>query len=160
MRLGLVSAILEGLTFEEMIDEVALNGLESVEVCCWLAGKAERRYAGVSHIEVDCLDDEHCAYILDYCKGKNVRISALAYYPNTMDPDETKRNAYIAHLHKLIDGSAKLGINMVTTFIGRDPKRNVTENLKLLKEIWPPILSHAKEKGVRLSTKYLRNYVV
>ena len=63
MKLGLVSAILDGLSFEEMIDCVAENGLECVEVACWPKGKAERRYAGVSHIDAAALDEEKCAYI-------------------------------------------------------------------------------------------------
>ena len=151
MKLGLISAILGDLNFEEMIDFLAECGLECVEVACWPKGKAERRYAGVSHIDVDTLDDEKCAYILDYCQKKGVEISSLAYYPNTMDPDVEKRTAYIEHLHKLIDASAKLGVNMITTFIGRDPKKTVSQNLELVKEIWPPILDHAKEKGVKVA---------
>ena len=151
MKLGLISAILGNLSFEEMIDFLAENGLECVEVACWPQGKAERRYAGVSHIDVTALDDEKCAYIQDYCRNKGVEISSLAYYPNTMDQDIEKRNTYINHLHSLIDASAKLGVNMITTFIGRDPKKNVSENLELVKEIWPPILEHAKEKGVKVA---------
>ena len=151
MKLGLISAILGDLSFEEMIDFLAECGLECVEVACWPKGKAERRYAGVSHIDVDTLDDEKCAHILDYCQKKGVEISSLAYYPNTMDPDVEKRTAYIEHLHKLIDASAKLGVNMITTFIGRDPKKTVSQNLELVKEIWPPILDHAKEKGVKVA---------
>ena len=134
-----------------MIDFLAENGLECVEVACWPQGKAERRYAGVSHIDVTALDDEKCAYIQDYCRNKGVEISSLAYYPNTMDQDIEKRNTYINHLHSLIDASAKLGVNMITTFIGRDPKKKVSENLELVKEIWPPILEHAKEKGVKVA---------
>ena len=133
MKLGLISAILGDLSFEEMIDFLAECGLECVEVACWPKGKAERRYAGVSHIDVDTLDDEKCAHILDYCQKKGVEISSLAYYPNTMDPDVEKRTAYIEHLHKLIDASAKLGVNMITTFIGRDPKKTVSQNLELVK---------------------------
>ncbi len=68
-----------------------------------------------------------------------------------MEPDVEKRTAYIEHLHKLIDASAKLGVNMITTFIGRDPKKTVSQNLELVKEIWPPILDHAKEKGVKVA---------
>ncbi|MDO5425399.1 MAG: sugar phosphate isomerase/epimerase family protein [Eubacteriales bacterium] len=151
MKLGLISAILDGLSFEEMIDFLAECGLECVEVACWPRGKAERRYAGVSHIDVDELDDARCQEIQEYCKKKGVEISSLAYYPNTMDPDEEKRSAYIAHLHKLIDASAKLGVNMITTFVGRDPKKTVSQNLELVKEIWPPILDHAKEKGVKVA---------
>ncbi len=58
---------------------------------------------------------------------------------------------YIQHLHTLIDASARLGVNMVTTFIGRDPKKTVSENLELVRKIWPPILDHAKEKGVKIA---------
>ncbi|SHK02389.1 Sugar phosphate isomerase/epimerase [Anaerocolumna jejuensis DSM 15929] len=151
MKLGFVSAILGELSFEEMIDFAADNKLECVEVCCWPKGKAVRRYAGVTHIDADTLDEEKCACIQRYLKEKGVEISSLAYYPNTMEPDKEKRDIYIGHLHKLIDASAKLGINMVTTFIGRDSKKTVSENLELIKEIWPPILDHAKEKGVKVA---------
>ena len=58
MKLGFVSAILDGWTFEGMVDTAAEMGYQCVEVACWPAGKAERRYAGVSHIDVDALDDE------------------------------------------------------------------------------------------------------
>lgn len=151
MKLGLVSAILDGLNFEEMIDCVAENGLDCVEVACWPRGKAERRYAGVSHIDVNTLSDEACEHIVEYCRQKNVEISALAYYPNPMDPNAEKRKSCVNHLFQLIDASAKLGVNMITTFIGRDPQKTVSENLELLKNIWPPILDYAKEKGVKVA---------
>ena len=58
----------------------------------------------------------------------------MAYYPNTMDPDLEKRAVYVEHLKKLIVASAKLGVNMVTTFVGRVPDKTVAENLEMLKE--------------------------
>lgn len=151
MKLGFVSAILDGWTFEEMIDTASEMGFACVEVACWPCGKAERRYAGVSHIDVDALDDEKAAYILDYCAKKNVEISSLAFYPNTMDGNLEKRAAAVEHLKKVICASAKLGVNMVTTFIGRDQAKSVEENLELVKEIWPPILALAEEKGVKIA---------
>ena len=147
MKLGFVSAILDGWTFEEMIDTAASMGYRCVEVACWPAGKAERRYAGVSHIDVDTLTDEKAAYILDYCRKQGVEISALAFYPNPMDGDPDKRAAAGEHLRKVIAASAKLGVNRVTTFIGRDQHKSVEENLELVREIWPPILRQAEETG-------------
>ena len=85
MKLGLVSAILAEMNFEEVIDYVAENNLECVELMCWPKGEAERRYAGVTHIDVDKLNQEKVNYIKSYCKERNVEISALGYYPNTMD---------------------------------------------------------------------------
>ncbi len=151
MKLGFVSAILDGWTFEEMIDTAAEMGYTCVEAACWPQGKAERRYAGVSHIDVDELDDGKAAYILDYCAKKNVQISSLAFYPNTMDGDPEKRAAAVEHLKKVICASAKLGVNMVTTFIGRDQTKTVEENLELVREVWPPIIALAEEKGVKIA---------
>ncbi len=150
MKLGFVSAILGDLSFEEMIDFAAENGFECVEVACWPKGKAERRYAGVTHINADEVDEAKAAYLNDYCAKRGVEISALAYYPNTMDPDLEKRAVYIEHLKKLIKAAKLMGIGTVNTFIGRDPKKNVDENIEIFKGIWPPIIAFAEENGVRI----------
>lgn len=152
MKLGFVSAILDTWSYEEMMDFAAGHGFECVEVACWPQGKAERRYAGVSHIDAEraLADDAYAAHITDYAKEKGVEISSLAFYPNTMDGDLEKREANIAHLMNLIRASRKLGVNMVTTFIGRDQTKTVEENLALVKEIWPPIMRLAEECGVRV----------
>ena len=151
MKLGLVSAILDGWTFEEAVDTAARLGYRCLEVACWPAGKAERRYAGVSHIDVDALDAAKAAYLLDYCAQKGVSISALAFYPNTMDGDPARREAAVTHLMKVIRASHLLGVNMVTTFLGRDQTKTVEENLTLAAQVWPPILALAEELGVRIA---------
>lgn len=153
MKLGFVSAILDGWTFEEMIDVAHDLGFTCVEVACWPNGKAERRYAGVSHIDVDDLTDEKAAYILDYCKAREVEISSLAFYPNTMDEDLEKRQANIDHLKKVILASEKLGVGMVTTFVGRATHKTVEENLELFREIWPPIIAFAEEHQVKVAVE-------
>ncbi|MNM63597.1 Inosose dehydratase [compost metagenome] len=150
MKLGVVSAILDKSTFEEVIDFVAENGMECVELACWPKGKAERRYAGVCHIDVDELNDEKVKYIKEYTKSRNVEISSLAYYPNTLDEDLEKRKVYVNHLLKLIEASSKLGINMVTTFIGRVTTKTVEENLEIVKEVWTPIIKHAEKFNVKI----------
>ncbi len=151
MKLGVVSAIYDGFTFEEMIDDISKNGCSCVEVACWPQGKAERRYAGVSHIDVDNTSVDYIAHVKDYCAEKNVEISSLAFYPNTMDGDLEKREKNIEHLKKVINMSALLGVNMVTTFIGRDQTKTVEDNLEIFKEVWTPIISLAEEKGVKIA---------
>ena len=153
MKLGLVTAILEQYNYEKMIDTVSAMGFECVEVACWPAGKAERRYAGVSHIDVArvCTDDGYARHVLDYAAQHGVEISALAFYPNTMDGDHEKRAANIAHLETVIRASAKLGVNLVTTFIGRDQTKSVEDNLALVAQVWPPIIALAEELGVKIA---------
>ena len=151
MKLGIVSAIYDGFSFEEMIDDVAANGYDCVEVACWPQGKAERRYAGVSHIDVDNTSEDYLNYVKNYCADRKVEISSLAFYPNTMDGDLEKRAANVDHLLKVIHMSALLGVNMVTTFIGRDQTKSVEDNLELFKEIWPPIIRQAEKEGVKVA---------
>ena len=151
MKLGIVSAIYDGFTFEEAVENAVKNGCECMEVACWPQGKAERRYAGVSHIDVDNTTPEYITYIKNFCAEKGIEISSLAFYPNTMDGNLEKRTAAIEHLKKVIDMSELLGVNMVTTFIGRDQTKSVEENLELFKEIWPPIIKLAEEKGVKVA---------
>lgn len=153
MKLGFVSAILDQSNFEEMIDIASDLGFECVEVACWPQGKAERRYAGVSHIDVDKVleNDEYANHILNYSKEKNIEISSLAYYPNTMDGNLEKRAFAVEHLMNVIRASKKLGVGMVTTFIGRDQEKTVEENLGLVKEVWSPIIKLAEECQVKVA---------
>ena len=117
MKLGLLTAILDGWNFEEVIDEVSKQGLSCVEVACWPIEKSERRYGGVHHIDVEHLDKARAKEIKEYCSKRNVEISALGYYPNTLDPLRREQN--IAHLKKVIVAAELLGVGLVTTFIGR-----------------------------------------
>lgn len=152
MKFGVLTAIFDGMEFYDVVDFASEHNLECLEVACWPAsGGAKRRYAGVCHIDAEALTPEKAEEIKAYTAKKGVKISSLGYYPNTMDPDLEKRAAYVNHIHALIDASALLGVNMVTTFLGRDPKKSVEDNLELVKEVWPPILAHAEEKGVRIA---------
>lgn len=152
MKIGYLTSILDGYDFETAVDTAAEMGFECIEVACWPSGGAERRYAGVSHIDAGrvAADEAYRNHILDYTKEKNIQISALAYYPNTMDPDLEKRRENIDHLKKVIKASALLGVNLTNTFIGRDQNKNLEENLELFEEIWPDIIRYAEENGVRI----------
>jgi sugar phosphate isomerase/epimerase len=150
MKLGFVSAIVPELTFEELIDLAGENGYKCVEVCCWPLGKAERRYAGVTHIDVETLDGKRAVAINKYLEDKGIEISALGYYPNPLDPDQEKSRFYISHIKKVIDASALLGVNRINTFIGRDKNRPVEENFETFKTVWKPLIKYAESKKVKV----------
>lgn len=151
MQFGFVSAILAEQSYEEVIDFAAANGFNCVELMCWPVGKAERRYAGVTHIDVDQLSDQKVAQILGYAQDKRVAISALGYYPNPLDANLEKRMVALDHLKKLMVASAKLGINRVTTFIGKDPKKTLQDNFDLFVEIWTPLIALAEKLKVQIA---------
>jgi sugar phosphate isomerase/epimerase len=122
-----------------------------VEVACWPTGKAERRYAGVAHIDTESLTQEKADELNAYASSKGVEISALAYYPNPLDENPEKRRLAIDHLYSVIDSAALLEVNMITTFIGRMPSKTVSENLAEVVKVWTPIVKHAEEKNVKIA---------
>lgn len=150
MDLGFVSAILAEQSLEDVVAFAASNEFQCVELMCWPKGQAERRYAGVTHIDVDDLTDAEVERINELLDRHGVYISGLGYYPNPLDPDEGKREFYFSHIMKLISAAAKLGIPVVNTFIGRDPSKNLPENLELFAKHWPQVIRHAEASGIRI----------
>lgn len=148
MKLGLLSAILENKTFEEVIDLADDLGYRSVELACWPQGKAARRYAGTSHIDVQQLDKDKAESLLAYAAKRNVEIMALGYYPNPMTPDSVDQKVAIDHIKALIKASALLGVNRISTFIGKDKDKSLEENFELFESIWPEIITVAEEYRV------------
>lgn len=152
MNIGFITSILDGWTFEEAVDIAHDLNFSCLEVACWPHGKAERKYGGVTHIDVQRVltDDSYAQHLLDYAAEKGVRIASLGYYPNNLDSDLDKRAAVNVHLMDVIRAAAKLGVGRVTTFIGRVTNLSVEKNLELLPEVWNPILGLAEELNVQI----------
>ncbi len=150
MQLGFVSAILPDLSLDEVLAEAARLGYDCVEVMCWPVGKAERRYAGVTHIDVTDFGQEDAKKVQALVEKHGVQISGLGYYPNPLVGDAEERARYAEHIKKVIDASALLGVNVMTTFIGRDHRRSLAENWQRFDEVWPPLIEYAEQKEVKV----------
>jgi sugar phosphate isomerase/epimerase len=150
MLLGFVSAILPDFSLEEIFPFASENGFECVELMCWPKGQAERRYAGVTHLDVTDFTRSDAERVKQVARTYKVAISGLGYYPNPLAADPAERETYITHLRKLIAASALLGVNVVNTFIGRDPSKSVEDNWPLFEAVWPPIIAFAEQQGVRI----------
>lgn len=150
LDLGFVSAILAEKSLEEVLNFASENKFKCVEIMCWPKGKAERRYAGVTHIDVDKLNKSAVEHIKVLQEATGVYISGLGYYPNPLDPDEEKSDFYLSHLKKVIDAAVLLGIPVVNTFIGRNPATSVEDNFKVFEKRWPPIIQYASDNGIKV----------
>ena len=150
MKLGFVSAILAELSLEEVLQFAAQSGFECVELMCWPIGKAERKYAGVTHLDVTNLNAGNIAGIHALLDKYGVAISGLGYYPNPLAADPGEAEMSIAHLRKVIHAARALGIDVVNSFVGRDPSRSVEENWPRFLEVWPGLVQLAEECGVRI----------
>ena len=87
MKLGFVSAILPDLGLEAVLGHAARLGYDCVELMCWPPGRADRRYAGVTHLDVTGFTPDMAARTRQLCQTAGVAISGLGYYPNPLSPD-------------------------------------------------------------------------
>lgn len=150
MQLGFVSAILPELSLEEVFYHAANIGYDCVEVMCWPKGKATRRYAGVTHIDLDSLNKKQIKAIQKLIKKTGVQISALGYYPNPLVANKKERAVYIAHIKKMIVAAKNLNLSTVNTFIGRDYTKSVADNWKDFERVWQPIIAYAEKRKIKV----------
>jgi sugar phosphate isomerase/epimerase len=150
MKLGLVSAIFPDLSLEEVVEFAAAEGFSCVELMCWPRGKAERRYAGTTHIDVSRFRKADADRVQELVGGAGVEISALSYYPNLLTPDREEARLCANHLKRVIRASEMLGVGQVNTFIGRDWKKTVDENWPRFLKVWKPLIKYAEDHGVRI----------
>ncbi len=150
MKLGFVSAILPEYNFEQLIDYAASIGMDCVEAAAWPVGGAERRYAGVTHVDVGTLDAAKASYINEYLEKSGVGISAIGYYPNPLDPDPAVSEAAFAHIKKCIKAANMLGLKNMNTFIGKDPALPISENMANFKKLWPDIIKYAEDMDIKI----------
>lgn len=150
MKLGFASAILPDLPLEEVVTFAAESGFATVELMCWPKGKAERRYAGVTHVDVADFTAEDAAKVNETVAAAGITISALGYYPNPLTADHAEAQVYIDHIQQVILAAELLGLENVNTFIGRDQTKSVDENWPRFMEVWPPLIKFAEDHGIKV----------
>ncbi|HEY2786549.1 MAG TPA: sugar phosphate isomerase/epimerase [Fimbriiglobus sp.] len=154
MQLGFVSAVLHDMRLEEVLAFAADEGFACVELMCWPPGKADRRYAGVTHLDVSDFTPDKAAHVQNLARMHGVGLAGLGYYPNPLDPDPEHARTAIEHLKKLIRAAPMVGVNVVNTFIGRDPVKSVDANFAMVAEVWPSIVKVAKSAGVTIGIEH------
>jgi sugar phosphate isomerase/epimerase len=150
MKLGFASAILPDLSLSEVAEFAAAERFACVELMCWPKGKAERRYAGVTHVDVSDFDSAAAQRVNDVMAAAGVEISGLGYYPNPLAPDLDEARVYVDHIKKVIAAAAQLGVNQMNTFIGRDWTQSVDDNWPRFLDTWKPLIQFAEDQGVRV----------
>ena len=150
LELGFVSAILPDLSLKEIVHFAAKNDFDCIELMCWPKGKAERRYAGVTHLDVVGFASSEAKKVNKLFKEAGVKISGLGYYPNPLAPDKKEAEVYVNHIKLVIEAASKLGVPVINTFVGRDWTKSVEDNWPRFVETWTPILKHSEKHGIKI----------
>ena len=150
MQLGFVSAILPELSLAEVASVAKSAGYSCVEFMCWPVSQAERRYAGVTHVDVVDLTPAKADEVKGAMAETGIAISGLGYYPNPLAPDLAEAQRSVEHLGKVIQAASLLGLTRVNTFIGRDWTKSVEANWPRFCSTWKPLVKLAEDHGVRI----------
>jgi sugar phosphate isomerase/epimerase len=148
MKLGFCSAILPDLPLDEVLTLAAREDYECVEVMCWPVSKAERRYAGITHIDVVDFGSAQVTQVKEQVAASGIDISALGYYPNPLTPDQREADQAVEHIMNVILAAEMLEIGRVNTFVGRDWTKSVDENWPRFLATWKPLIQFAEDHGV------------
>ncbi|MCY6381789.1 sugar phosphate isomerase/epimerase family protein [Hoeflea prorocentri] len=152
MQLGLLTAPFPDVPLMDVADWSVASGFEALEIACWPVSKGPtRRYAGTSHIDVANIGKSEASDIVATLSDKGLTVSALGYYPNPLHPDEDHRNTVIEHLKLVIAAAGHMGLSVVNTFCGGDASRNIDENWESALQVWPDIIAHARDCGVKIA---------
>jgi len=147
MKLGFLTACLN-LKLEEIVKWAKQEGFEMLEVACWPQNNT--RDFAMSHIDVSIFNENKAVEINELFAKRNMGVSSLAYYDNMLDPNIKEREYKHNHLKKVIDTAKLLNCDLVGTFIGRDPNKNIKENFVEAKEVFTPLVDYAEKKGIHI----------
>jgi len=146
-----MSAALPQMSLEQLAMWTSANGFDMLELACWPVSKAERRYAGVTHIDVTTLTKAKASSIRSLMRKHGLEISSLGYYPNPLHPDASHRAMVIEHLKQVIVAAQMIEVPIVGTFVGRDKDKTLEANFDAFAEVWPPIIKFAADHSVKIA---------
>jgi len=148
MKLGFLTACLPDRSLDDIAAWASKTGFEALEVASWPA-QGNRPFTA-SHLPIEDLDEGGAEQVTDLFQRHCLTLSSLAYYDNNLHPDPVERDAVNRHVAACIDAAAILGCPTVGTFVGRDPTKTVTENLRDAELVFKPLVDHAGERGVKI----------
>lgn len=148
MKLGFLTGCLGAASLEGIVAFAAEQGFKALEVSAWPTVNT-RDYSG-SNIEVERMDRARAEEIKRLFDRYGLEISSLAYYDNMLHQDLKIRQRYLDHLYKVIDAASILSVELVGTFVGRDPGKTIAENMEEFERVFTEILAYAESRHVKI----------
>jgi sugar phosphate isomerase/epimerase len=148
MKLGFLTACMPGRPLEQIVAWAARAGYDALEVAAW-PDLGDRPFTA-THLSAAGLTEQAAASVTALFARHDLTLSSLAFYDNNLHPDTETRASINDHVLACIDAAALLGCPTVGTFIGRDPQATVSQNLHEAERLFPRLVDHAGELGVKL----------
>jgi sugar phosphate isomerase/epimerase len=148
MKLGMFTAALPMLSLDKVAHYASAQGYQCIEVACWPA--VEGGPLEPAHLPIATWSQGDADSTRALLERTGLEISSLAYYENNLSGDLDRRKDIRTHLKGVIDAAQSLDVPYVGTFLGRDMRKSVVENMAEAERIFPDLVDYAGERGVKL----------
>jgi sugar phosphate isomerase/epimerase len=116
-------------------------GFRSMELSAWPE----------SYLNADKVTERRIAEVKKDLEDHNIKLSALGYYPNYLDPDKAKAEEACRYFYKVLELANRMEVGVVCTFAGRSPEKSVKENIPLFKEVFSRFCDEAEKRNLRIA---------
>jgi sugar phosphate isomerase/epimerase len=117
------------------------TGFKSLELSAWPNSSLDAEKTSPAAIKA----------IQDDLEKKGIEISALGYYPNYLDQDETEAKNAQAYLLKVFELAQRMDIGVVATFAGRNQSKSVEDNIPIFKEVFSRFCDAAEKRNINIA---------
>jgi len=148
MKIGFLTACLPQVGLEELAKWASEKGYGALELATWPQESNRDYQAG--QIDAANFTIDSAERVTELFRNHDLAISAMAYYENNLHPDLKQRDAYIAHLKKVIDTAKLLKVDLVGTFVGSHPDLTPAENIREIGKVFQDILKYAADNGIKI----------
>jgi sugar phosphate isomerase/epimerase len=125
-------------------------GFDAVEIPCPPFSRGKTWHRGGA-LDLGALDGPGRDALGAALEASGVEAAALAWYGNVLDPDAERAQAAIAHLGRVVETAATLGVPVVCLAVGRDPSAGLGDSIAEFARRVGPLAEQAEASGVRLA---------
>jgi sugar phosphate isomerase/epimerase len=147
MNIGFLTNCLRHSTLPEIIGWAGANGFSSLELASWPRDpdKAD------PSLDVVNFNAEQAQALTALAQQHNITFTCLTFCPNTLDHDPAKRAENVQHLYRIMDAAHLLGVNTISTFVGRDETKTQAQNFDEMVNVFTPLLDYAGARNIRIA---------
>ncbi len=147
MHIGFLTNCLHHRALPEIIEWAGAHGFASLELACW-----PREASAVDpSLDVVNFSQGDAEELNALAQKHHITFTCLTYCPNTLAHNPAERDANLQHLYRVLDAAHLLGVNTISTFVGRDETKTQRETLDAMAQVFPPLLDYAAARNIRIA---------
>jgi sugar phosphate isomerase/epimerase len=152
VQLGVSSSCFREVSLPECLRWAGAAGFQTVEINAPpMSVRAGGSWFQHSSLNVLALDGAARDALVSALDKSGLRAAALAWQGHLLEPDADRAAAAQAHLGRVVEAAAMLGIGVVTTCVGRMPGATLGDSIAEFARRVAPALEQAESSQVRLA---------